>query len=81
MVKKRNEIKIVGATDTNYTFLDTAPLNLEHELEDDISTKIVSNTEKDLHKTRSIDLKKSKIRHKSIMVGGQNRQSHSSVYE
>lgn len=78
--KKRKEIKIVKEIDTNYTFVDTTPLNLKHELEAD-STETSSNIEKDLHKTRSIDLKKSKIRHKSRMVGGQNRQSHSSVYE
>lgn len=68
-------------TDTNYTFIDRTPLDLKHELESNTSAKTKSNSEKDLFKTRQIDSRKSKIRNKSRMVGGQNRQSHSSVYE
>lgn len=79
--KKKNEIKIVMKTDTNYTFIDRTPLDLKHELESNTSAKTKSNSEKDLFKTRQIDSRKSKIRNKSRMVGGQNRQSHSSVYE
>ena len=75
MEKNKKEIRIVKETDTNYTFVDTTSLKLKHELEDDSSTKTISNTEKDLHKTRSIDLKISKIQHKSRMIGGQNRES------
>ena len=37
--------------------------------------------DKDIIKSRSIDSKKSKIRYKNRIVGGQNQQGHSSVYE
>jgi uncharacterized protein YmfQ (DUF2313 family) len=81
LVKKKNEIKIVKETDANYTFVDTTPFDLNHESEPNTSSKMVSNSEKDLLKARQIDSRKSKIRNKNRMVGGQNRQSHSSVYE
>ncbi len=78
--KKKNEIKIVKEADTNYTFVDTTVLNLKQEIKADSTTKTNSNTE-DLMKTRSMGSRKFKIRHKSRTIGGQNRQSHSSVYE
>jgi hypothetical protein len=83
MVKKKKEIKIVGESDTNYTFLDTGFMNPKRESDsaDDTTDKTVSNIERDVLKTRSIDSKKSKIRYKNRMTGGQIQQSHSSVYE
>ena len=54
---------------------------LREQWNDDTANKPKSSTEKDLLKARSINLKKSKIRHKDRIVGGQNKQGHSSVYE
>lgn len=81
MGKKKKEIKIVKETDANYTFVDATPLNLKNELEPNTSAKTTSNLEKDLFRTRQIDSRRSKIRNKNRISGGQNRQSHSSVYE
>lgn len=80
MVKNKKEIKIVRESATNYTFLDPGLIDIGKESVD-TEIKISSNTEKEVLKTRSIDLKKSKIRHKNRIVGGQNKQGHSSVYE
>ena len=79
--KRKKEIKIVKETDVNYTFINTASYSVADELESNIQTKTISNSEKELIKMRSMDSKKSKARHKSRVVGGHNRQSHSSVYE
>ena len=79
MVKKKKEIKIVRETEVNYTFLDTGLIDIERESEDVDKTN--SSIEKDIIKSRSIDSKKSKIRYKNRIVGGQNQQGHSSVYE
>ena len=79
MVKKKKEIKIVRETEVNYTFLDTGLIDIERESEEDDKTN--SSIEKDIIKSRSIDSKKSKIRYKNRIVGGQNQQGHSSVYE
>ena len=68
-------------TDVNYTFIDRASYSVRNELESNIQSKTMSNSEKELIKMRSMDSKKSKVRHKSRVVGGHNRQSHSSVYE
>ena len=67
--------------DINYTFLDTDSVNVKRESEDDNVNKSSSNIEKDIIKTRSIDSKKSKVRRKNRIIGGQNQQGHSSVYE
>ena len=58
--EKKNEIRIVKETDANYTFVDTTPLNLKQEWKPNSSIKTISNTQKDLHITRSIDSRKSK---------------------
>ncbi|MGB8152688.1 MAG: hypothetical protein WCF97_02100 [Nitrososphaeraceae archaeon] len=81
MVRKKNEIKIVREGEINYTFLDTDSVNVKRESEDDNVDKSSSNIEKDIIKTRSIDSKKSKVRRKNRIIGGQNQQGHSSVYE
>ena len=78
-MKKKKEIKIVRETEVNYTFLDTGLIDIELESEDVDKTN--SSIEKDIIKSRSIDSKKSKIRYKNRIVGGQNQQGHSSVYE
>lgn len=79
--KRKSETKIVKETDTSYTFIDTTPLDSKQELEPDNSVKTISKSEKDLFRICQIDSRKLKIRHKSRKIGGQNRQSHSSVYE
>ena len=81
MVRKKNEIKIVREGDINYTFLDTDSVNIKRDSGDDNVNKSGSNIEKDIIKTRSIDSKKSKVRRKNRIIGGQNQQGHSSVYE
>lgn len=81
LVRKKNEIKIVREGEINYTFLDTDSVNVKRESEDDNVNKSRSNIEKDIIKTRSIDSKKSKVRRKNRIIGGQNQQGHSSVYE
>ncbi|MFZ0405362.1 MAG: hypothetical protein WAL79_06025, partial [Nitrososphaeraceae archaeon] len=81
VVRKKNEIKIVREGEINYTFLDTDSVNVKRESEDDNVNKSRSNIEKDIIKTRSIDSKKSKVRRKNRIIGGQNQQGHSSVYE
>ena len=78
-MKKKKEIKIVRETEVNYTFLDTGLIDIERESGDVDKTN--SSIEKDIIKSRSIDSKKSKIRYKNRIVGGQNQQGHSSVYE
>ena len=78
-MKKKKEIKIVRETEVNYTFLDTGLIDIERESGDVDKTN--SSIEKDIIKSRSIDSKKSKIRYKNRILGGQNQQGHSSVYE
>lgn len=53
--EKKNEIRIVKETDANYTFVDTTPLDLKQEWKPNSSIQTISNTQKDLHITRSID--------------------------
>ena len=79
MVKKKKEIKIVRESEINYTFVDTGLTDIERESENVDKTN--SSIEKDIIKSRSIDSKKSKIRYKNRIAGGQNQQGHSSVYE
>ena len=78
-MKKKKEIKIVRETEVNYTFLDTGFIDIERDSGDVDKTN--SSIENDIIKSRSIDSKKSKIRYKNRIVGGQNQQGHSSVYE
>lgn len=80
-MKKRKEIKIVNESEVNYTFIDTAFTDISNESNGNDVNKKNSNSEKDIIKTRSIDAKKSKIRYKNRITGGQNQQGHSSVYE
>ena len=79
MVKKKKEIKIVSESEISYTFIDTGLTDIKRESEDVDKTN--SSIEKDIIKSRSIDSKKSKIRYKNRIAGGQNQQGHSSVYE
>jgi hypothetical protein len=80
-VKKRKEIKIVNESEVNYTFIDKGFTDINNESYGNDVNKKYSNSEKDIIKTRSIDAKKSKIRYKNRITGGQNQQGHSSVYE
>lgn len=80
LVKKKKEIKIVRESEMNYTFLDTGLVDNKQDSENRIN-KNIPDLEKDILKTRTIDSKKSKIRHKNRIAGGQIQQSHSSVYE
>ena len=81
LVKKKKEIKIIRESDTNYTFLNADVVAIKREPGNDVSDKVDSNIEKEIIKTRSLDSKKSKLRHKGRIPGGQNKQGHSSVYE
>ena len=79
MVKKKKEIKIVRESEINYTFIDIGLIDIKRESEEVDKTNFSIN--KDIIKTRSIDSKKAKIRHKNRITGGHNQQGHSSVYE
>lgn len=68
-------------SEINYTFIDTGLIDINEESNDDTVSKNNPRMDKDIIKTRSIDSKKSKIRYKNRIVGGQNQQGHSSVYE
>ncbi len=80
-MSKKKEIKIVREDNTNYTFLEEGGSDISKALNDDKVNKNTSKLEKDILKTRSIDSKKLKIRHKDSIIGGQNQQGHSPVYE
>lgn len=81
LVKNKKEIKIVDETTVNYTFLDQSSINIDSEWNIDTANRTTASTEKEIFKARSMGLKKSKIRHKNRIIGGQNKQGHSSVYE
>ena len=81
LVKKKKEIKLVRESNANYTFLDTGLIEVKPETGNDTSNKTDSTIDKDLVKMRSIDSKKSMFRYKGRLIGGQNQQGHSSVYE
>lgn len=81
MVKNKQEIKIVRESNANYTFLDPDSKDNRKQENTETSNKSIARTEKEILKVRSLDVKKSKIRHKNRIVGGQNKQGHSSVYE
>jgi hypothetical protein len=79
---KKKQIKIVRGIDSNYTFLDT--MSDTSKESNDINANAIkdsSNVDKNILKTRSIDSKKRKVRHKNRIMGGLIQQSHSSVYE
>lgn len=82
LVKKKKEIKIVREPDHNYTFLYSSLMdNNKKNMEDNNNTITFSKTKEQVFKIRSLDSKKSKIRNRNKIVGGQNKQGHSSVYE
>ena len=74
-------MKILGKSGINYTFLDTASSDIKIESKNEDVSNVDSNVEKDVLKKRNINSKKSKIRYKNRITGGQNQQGHSSVYE
>lgn len=81
LVKKKKEIKIVREPDYNYTFLYSSLMDNKKNMEDNNNTITISKTKEQVFKIRSLDSKKSKIRSRNRIVGGQNKQGHSSVYE
>ena len=68
-------------SNTNYTFLDNGSIDIKLKSQDGELIKTDSNIQKDVLKKRSIDSKKSKVRYKNRITGGQNQQGHTSVYE
>ena len=74
-------MKILGKSGINYTFLDTGSSDIKIESKNEDVSNVDSNVEKDVLKKRTINSKKSKIRYKNRIMGGQNQQGHSSVYE
>lgn len=82
MVKRKKEIKIVCEAGHIYTFLNSSSMDNKKNMEDDDNNTItISKTKEQVFKIRSLDAKKSKIRHRNRIIGGQNKQGHSSVYE
>ena len=80
MANKKKVIKILGKSGINYT-LDTASSDIKIESKNEDVSNVDSNAEKDVLKKRNINSKKLKIRYKNRIMGGQNQQGHSSVYE
>ncbi len=77
----KKEIKLIRESNTNYTFLDTGLIEIKPETDHDTANKTDSTIDMDIVKMRSIDSKKSVLRYKGRLIGGQNQQGHSSVYE
>jgi hypothetical protein len=80
-VKKKKEIKIVHESNLNYTFLDAGLIEINPNTGNDTTDKTDSTIDKDIVKIRFIDAEKLKLRHRGRLLGGQNKQGHSSVYE
>jgi hypothetical protein len=80
-VKKTKKIKIVNESNINYTFLDAGFIENNPKTRNDTTDKTDPTIDKDLVKMRFIDSVKSKFRHRGRLLGGQNKQGHSSVYE
>ncbi|HEX5673241.1 MAG TPA: hypothetical protein VFX75_03460 [Nitrososphaeraceae archaeon] len=80
MVKKKKEIKIVREADHMYTFLYSSSIDNNKNMEND-NTITISKTKEIVFRIRSLDSKKSKILHRNQIIGAQNEQGHSSVYE
>ena len=78
MANKKKVTKIIRESGINYTFLETTSMDSKAEPKSDASN-IDSNVERDVLKKRTVDSKKSKIRYKNRITGGQNQQGHSSV--
>jgi hypothetical protein len=81
LVKGIKEIKKVSENEISYTFIDNTLIEIKTESKDDRVYDSRSPIEKDIIKPRSIDSKKSRMRYKSRITGGQNKQGHTSVYE
>ena len=80
-MKEKKKIKLIRESNSNYTFLDTELIEIKPETDRDTANKTNSTIDKDVVKMRSIDSKKSTLRYKGRLIGGQNQQGHSSVYE
>jgi len=65
LVKNKKQIKIIHESATNYTFSNTGSTNIKREENPDTANKTTPNTEKGIPRSRSIDLRNSKIRQKN----------------
>jgi len=65
LVKNKKQIKIIHESAANYTFSNTGSINIKREENADNANKTTSNTEKEIPRARSIDLRNSKIRQKN----------------
>jgi K+-transporting ATPase c subunit len=89
IIRKKDEVKIIGSKSLDYTFLDDDFLklkytNISHKKDEDNSNNVVpknSKINKDIQRINKTDSEISKSRYKGRITGGQSRQSHSSVYE
>ncbi len=84
--RKKDEVKIIGSKSHDYTFLDDNFLKLEytnisHKKDEDNSNNLVLKDSKQNEDIQRINKTDSKSRYKGRIIGGQSRQSHSSVYE
>ena len=73
-------IRIISRNNSNYTFVETTTNDTNSTVN---QNKRIRNTtsQKDILKTRSLDSKKTKIKYKNRITGGQAQQGHSSIYE
>ncbi|HEX6378822.1 MAG TPA: hypothetical protein VFZ60_07070 [Nitrososphaeraceae archaeon] len=65
MVKNKKQIKIIHESAANYTFSNTASTNIKREENDNTGNKTTPSTEKEITRSRSIDLRNSKVRQKN----------------
>ena len=65
MVISKKQIKIIHESAANYTFSNTGFTNIKKEENADTANKTTPNTEKGIPRSRSIDLRNSKIRQKN----------------
>jgi hypothetical protein len=61
--------------------IDAGLIAINPKTENDTTNKTDPTIDKDIAKLCFIDSKKSKLRQKSRLLGGQNKQGRSSVYE
>jgi len=65
LVKNKKQIKIIHESAANYTFSNTGSTNIKREENDNTGNKTTPSTEKEITRSRSIDLRNSKVRQKN----------------
>jgi len=65
LVKNKKRIKIIHESGMNYTFSNTGSGNIKREESENTVNETTSNTEKEIPRKRSTDLRNSKIRQKN----------------